>query len=154
MFTVSVGWYGRRFDVITCLFSSIGYLTTVEQLESACAAMAGHLTSRGVMLVEPWVLPEDWHDPGRNIVNQVEDGDRLLVRVIASHRDGVLSHLRIHYVVADRGEVSTGDEHHVLRLFSKDEYLDAASAAGLSPEWMEGGLTTGRGLVAAVADRS
>ena len=31
---------GRRFDVVTCLFSSIGYVGTVERLGDAIAAMA------------------------------------------------------------------------------------------------------------------
>src|ERR687886_1611570 len=34
---------GRRFDAVTCLFSSIGYMQTVEELEGAVTAMARHL---------------------------------------------------------------------------------------------------------------
>ena len=33
---------GRKFDAVTCLFSSIGYVGTVERLASAIAAMAAH----------------------------------------------------------------------------------------------------------------
>lgn len=41
---------GRRFDVVTCLFSSIGYVRTTDGLRSAVAAMARHVapgTRRG-----------------------------------------------------------------------------------------------------------
>src|SRR5919198_4612710 len=48
---------GRRFDAVTCLFSSIGYLMTVEALEAAVATMAGHLEPGGGLLVEPWLSP-------------------------------------------------------------------------------------------------
>ena len=51
---------GRRFDVVTCLFSSIGYVETVERLGSAIAAMAAHLKPEGVLIVEPWLSPEEW----------------------------------------------------------------------------------------------
>ena len=38
---------GRRFDVVTCLFSSIGYVGTVERLDQAIATMAAHLEPGG-----------------------------------------------------------------------------------------------------------
>jgi len=47
----------RRFDVVTCLFSSIGYVGTVERLNNAVAAMSAHLNSGGVLIVEPWLSP-------------------------------------------------------------------------------------------------
>ena len=46
---------GRQFDVVTCLFSSIGYMQTPEDLLHALVNMAGHLAPDGVMLVEPWL---------------------------------------------------------------------------------------------------
>jgi SAM-dependent methyltransferase len=140
---------GRRFDVVTCLFSSIGYVATIERLRRAIAAMGRHLTPGGVLIIEPWVLPEDWIDSGTNIVDRHYDAGWTYVRVISSRRDATLSHLQIHYAVAHGGEIQIGDEHHVLGLFTKADYLDAADSAGLSPEWIDGGLI-GRGLVAAV----
>src|SRR5688500_10199856 len=38
---------GRRFDVVTCLFSSIGYMQTPEDLLHALVNMAGHLAPDG-----------------------------------------------------------------------------------------------------------
>src|SRR5438067_67243 len=49
---------GRRFDAVTCLFSAIGYMLTVEELAAAVASMARHLEPGGVLLVEPWLEPE------------------------------------------------------------------------------------------------
>jgi SAM-dependent methyltransferase len=140
---------GRRFDAVTCLFSAVGYLATVERLRAAVGAMAGHLEPGGVLLVEPWVLPEAWID-GTTTVETVEDGDRTLVRVIASSRHGTTSVLRIHYAVAADGEVLTADERHELRLFTHDEYAAAFLAAGLDTSWDPEGLI-GRGLLIGVA---
>jgi SAM-dependent methyltransferase len=140
---------GRRFDAVTCLFSAVGYLATVERLRSAVAAMARHLEPGGVLVVEPWVLPEAWID-GTTTVEVVEDGDRKLVRVIASSRDGAMSKLRIHYAVADAGDVRTADERHELRLFSHDQYAAAFLHAGLDTTWDPEGLI-GRGLLIGVA---
>ncbi len=52
---------GRQFDVVTCLFSSIGYAGVVEKLEQAIATMARHLLPGGVLLVGPFFSPEAWH---------------------------------------------------------------------------------------------
>src|SRR5216684_6107637 len=43
-----------KFDVVTCLFSSIGYVKKVELLHKAIANMVRHLTPGGVLAVEPW----------------------------------------------------------------------------------------------------
>ena len=45
---------GRTFDAVTCMFSSIGYADTPDRLDGAIAAMARHLASGGVLVVEPW----------------------------------------------------------------------------------------------------
>jgi len=140
---------GRRFDAVTCLFSSVGYLGTVERLRAAVGAMAGHLEPGGVLVVEPWILPEAWIE-GTTTVEVVEDGDRKLVRVIASSRDGAMSTLRLHYAVAGGGEVVSADERHELRLFTHDEYAAAFLAAGLDTSWDPEGLI-GRGLLIGLA---
>jgi SAM-dependent methyltransferase len=140
---------GRRFDAVTCLFSSVGYLGTVERLRAAVAAMARHLEPGGVLVVEPWVLPEAWLG-ATTTVEVVEDGDRKLVRVIASSRDGAMSTLRVHYAVAGGGDIQTADERHELRLFRHDEYAAAFFAAGLDTSWDPEGLI-GRGLLIGVA---
>ena len=49
---------GRQFDVITCLFSSIGYMQTPVDLLHALVNMAGHLAEGGVLIVEPWLSPD------------------------------------------------------------------------------------------------
>lgn len=55
---------GRRFDAVTCLFRSIGYMPTVEDLSAAVATMARHLVDGGVLVVDGWVRPDAWrHRP-------------------------------------------------------------------------------------------
>jgi SAM-dependent methyltransferase len=141
---------GRRFDAVTCLFSSVGYLATVERLRAAVSAMARHLEPGGVLVVEPWILPEAWIEGGTTTVEVVEDGNRKLVRVIASSREGAMSVLRVHYAVAADGDVVSADERHELRLFTHDEYAAAFFAAGLDTSWDPEGLI-GRGLLIGVA---
>jgi SAM-dependent methyltransferase len=147
METVAVG---RQFDVVTCLFSSVGYLMTTDRLQRAVAAMAGHLEPGGLLIVEPWILPEAWIEPGSVQVLVVEDGHRRLVRTVASHREGDITRLLMHYVIADPAGIDTVDEEHALALFPREAYTAAAEAAGLRAGWDDEGLT-GRGLLVAIA---
>lgn len=137
---------GRRFDVVTCLFSAVGYTVEVDRLRAAVARMAAHLTPGGVLLVEPWILPEDWDPAVPPHLTEHRDGGRLVVRVAASRRAGRLTTLRLHYAVAADGAIETADEEHVLGLFRRDEYLDAATAAGLDARWLDDGPAD-RGLL-------
>jgi ubiquinone/menaquinone biosynthesis C-methylase UbiE len=45
---------GRQFDVILCLYSSIGYVKTEPRLLKAVANMARHLRPGGILIVEPF----------------------------------------------------------------------------------------------------
>ena len=137
---------GRRFDVVTCLFSSIGYVVTEDRLNLAAGAMANHLTPGGVLLIEPWIVPEDWRDPGSDSCEIVEQEEATLVRVISSWRSDAVTTLRIHYARASGGQIDTEDETHTLGLFSRTQYLSACARAGVRAEWHDPGLR-GRGLV-------
>jgi SAM-dependent methyltransferase len=136
---------GRQFDVVTCLFSAIGYMQTVEDLVHALANMGGHLAPRGVMLVEPWLSPEDFED--RHLAEpKVASGPGWhVVRVNDSRVQGRLSVMRFHYLVSRPGKVSHMVEVHSPALYTVDEYRAAFSAAGLTAELDPEGLM-GRGL--------
>lgn len=45
------------FDVITCLFSAIGYAKTLELARKAIACMGRHIIRGGLLIVEPWFTP-------------------------------------------------------------------------------------------------
>jgi hypothetical protein len=49
---------GKLYDVITCLCSAIGELLDIEQVNRAVRTMTKHLKPGGVLLVEPWLRPE------------------------------------------------------------------------------------------------
>ena len=135
---------GRRFDAVICLFSSIGYARTVEDLNRAVAAMAGHLEPGGVLVVEPWLTPEVWQDghPGAVFVDEPE---LKIARVDLPERDGRMSRIDFHYLVATPAGIDRFEERHELGLFTHDEYVAAFRAAGLEAEHDPEGLM-GRGL--------
>jgi SAM-dependent methyltransferase len=140
---------GRRFDAVTCLFSSIGYVGTVEGLRAAIGAMARHLEPGGVLIIEPWLEPDVWED-GHLGSLFVDEPDIKIARLEVSAREGRLAVMEMEHLIATReGGVEHFVERHELALFTVDEHLEAFRAAGLEVEHDPDGLI-GRGLYTAV----
>jgi SAM-dependent methyltransferase len=135
---------GRRFDAIVCLFSSIGYVPNVQRLDQTLATAARHLKPGGVIIVEPWLKPEDAQDGSLNAL-YVDEPDLKVARMTVSRLDGNVSILNFHYMVASRDGIRTFTEPHRLTLFTDEEYRAAFTKARLFVDSDDYGLC-GRGL--------
>jgi SAM-dependent methyltransferase len=139
---------GRRFDVVTCLFSAIGHVADADELDAALAAMARHVAPGGVLLLEPWLTPETVRPGGvRDLVCATTD-DGVVARAASSRLDGHVAVISFAWAIATADGVQTAEEHLRLPIFSQQRYLTAVERAGLTPRWHDGpGLWAGRGLV-------
>lgn len=140
---------GRRYDAVVCMFSSIGYVLTEERLRFAIAVMARHLEPAGILVVEPWLAPDAWEDGHVGAVFVDQPGLKI-ARMNVARRDGNVSSVQFHYLVATPVGVEHFTEPHDLGLFTVEQYLGAFRAAGLEVEHdAEGPM--GRGLYLGVA---
>ena len=123
---------GRRFDAIIYLFSSIGYLSSVDDLGRAVQNMADHLGPGGVLILDGWVRPDAWR-PSGSVHVQLAEGDGLsVVRVARSERNGRTTHLEMYHLVASPERIEHLVDHHDLTLFDPAEYEEALSGVGLT----------------------
>jgi SAM-dependent methyltransferase len=135
---------GRTFDVVVCLFSSIAYTRTGDRLDRAVANLARHTVLDGLVIVEPWFFPEDWH-PGHVAANFVDQEGLKVARMSVS---GPLTDpltMTFHYLVASPEGVEHFTEDHEVGMFTHERYVGAFEAAGLAVEHDPEGLM-GRGL--------
>jgi ubiquinone/menaquinone biosynthesis C-methylase UbiE len=135
---------GHSFDVVTCLFSSIGYVKIVDNLERAISSMARHLQSGGIMVVEPWFSPESYW-VGRITANFVDEPELKIAWMYTSEIEDRVSVFDIHYLVGTPLEVTSFTERHEMGLFTYEEYLRAFQKAGLDVSYDAKGLF-GRGM--------
>jgi SAM-dependent methyltransferase len=133
-----------KFDVVTCLFSSIGYVRTLENLTRAVTCMTRHVIRGGVLIIEPWFTPETWHAPSVH-ASLVDEPDLKIARVNTSFVDGRLSHFDLHYLIGTLEGTEHFVERHELGLFETEEVHSVLSDAGLDVTYDAEGLT-GRGL--------
>jgi SAM-dependent methyltransferase len=135
---------GRTYDAVTCLFSAIGYVRTVERLESAVACMARHVRVGGALIVEPWLPPDKWSVDVQSI-NAGEIAGNKVCRMTLSGREDNVSTIEIAYL---RG-TPAGIEHHTdrfeLGLFTREEMTHAFERAAMRVRYDPEGLMQ-RGL--------
>ena len=139
---------GRRFDAVVCLFSAIGYMTTPDDLRTALAVMADHLVDGGVLVVEPWFTPDQWHD-GMVFSESAKEGDFAVARVSRSWREGGHSLIEMHYAVARPHRTWAFSEVHRMGLFTTEQQLPVYRAAGFDVDHEWPGITD-RGLFVGV----
>jgi SAM-dependent methyltransferase len=137
----------RRYDAVLCLFSSIGYVRTLDRVASAFRCFAEHLARGGVILVEPW-FPPGVLDTTRVFHNDASGGGVRIERAAHNEIAGRISRLYFDYTITDAAGPRQFSEVHELGLFTTDEMLNAFRRAGLEVEHDPRGLTD-RGLFVA-----
>jgi hypothetical protein len=132
---------GRSFDVITCLFGSIGYLTIHDDLAKTIHAFSKHLVLEGVVIIEPIFTLETARDGSMGIIC-LDLPEIKIARANVSRKEGDLMFLDFHFLISSK---ESGTEHFVdpspMDVFSRDTYLHLMRESGLSASFIEPGLT-------------
>ena len=130
---------GKTYDAVLCLFSSIGYVLTIDNLQKSVKCMANHTKPGGIIIVEPWLKAEDLIP--NHISMESSKNDRLSVQRMGKlYREGMLSIVSMHHMIGDSNGIQYFVENHELALFSDEDFRQAFEKAGLSFEVNENGL--------------
>lgn len=135
---------GRTFDVVICLFGSVGYMQTYARAEAAVANMARHVAPGGLLIVEPFLFMEDF-TPGRITLQTAEVPGMSIARMTVSRIENESAYFTFNYLVGTAAGVQHLDEEHILGVFTKQQYSDTLRTQGLDVAFDEDGLM-GRGL--------
>lgn len=107
---------GRRFDVVTCLFSAIGYVRSEPALRRTLRTLARHLAPEGVVIVEPWFTPQVYR-VGRIHLASFGTKELPIARMNLSEKRANRSIMDMHYLVGTPRGVRHWVERHDLALF-------------------------------------
>jgi ubiquinone/menaquinone biosynthesis C-methylase UbiE len=135
----------KKYDVVICLFSSIGYLRTFDSIVSALKCFNQHLNPNGLVIVEPWFTEEN------SLANRIDmttydKEDIKICRIAHSYPENEFSILNFHYLFGtiDQG-VRHFEERHEVRRTSMKEMFEAFKEVNFDVTFDEKGLT-GRGM--------
>ncbi|MBC8043918.1 MAG: class I SAM-dependent methyltransferase [Rhizobacter sp.] len=126
---------GKKYDVVSCIYSSIGYARTPEKLARALRAFKKHLNKGGVILIEPWARPDTWKTGEVRTFTGESDGIKILrMSETETTADG-LSCVILHHLVGEAGKVEYFAERHEMGLFSPDDFKRAFEEAELEVDY-------------------
>lgn len=134
----------RRYHVVTCLFSSIGYVKTLDNVRRALTCFHAHTEDDGMVIVEPWFTPAAFRH-GNIHVTTAQGAGVTVARMIRSSVEGSISRLESEYLIGRAPGIEHLSELHELGLFTVAEMLSCFDAAALRVEYDPEGIF-GRGL--------
>ncbi|TFG26836.1 class I SAM-dependent methyltransferase [Candidatus Thorarchaeota archaeon] len=131
---------GQKFDVITCLFGSIGYLTKEEELERAICAFSKHTDKGGVVIIEPMFTKESFREGSLGLIC-LDLPEIKIARVNRSTKEGDTVYLNFNFLITTRDR---GPEHFIdpspMSAFPRSLFLSLMEESGLSAQFIELGL--------------
>ena len=138
---------GQQYDVVMCLFSSIGYVRSLENVRKTLGCFKNHLSPGGLIIIEPWFTPDSW-TPGRIDMKTVESENLKICRMSLTDCEGNLSKIRFEYLIGAAEEIRHEIESHELGLFTVEEMTQCFHEVGLESSYDPDGIF-GRGLYVA-----
>lgn len=137
---------GAPSDALLCLFSSIGYLLDREALGAALRSFATGLRPGGLVVIEPWLAPEDF-TAGKVFMQNTDTPALKVCRMSLASREGDLSALDFAWLVGRPGQpMEHFTERHTMWLCPRPTFAAALDAAGFDARFEPDGLMKQRGL--------
>lgn len=132
----SVNLPEHPFDAIICLFDSIGYITSNEDLNKTFAGISDYLRMDGLFIFEFWHAAAmlRHYEPIRTRYQKTECGN--LLRISETELDYLNQIASVHYTIYEllnNGTFTSHNETHRNRFFLIQEMANFLSANGLTP---------------------
>jgi len=124
----------KKFDVIVCLFSAIGYAKTYKNLNRTIANFNKHLKEGGVLIFDPFFSKKNFKD-GKVHADFVDRPDIKIARMNVSKSKGELGILNFHYLIATKKGVKYLEDTHELGLFEERELIKIMKRNGFKTEF-------------------
>ena len=115
----------KTYDIVLCLFSSIGYVRSLPNVIRTLRCFIRHLNKDGIIVVEPWFTPDTWNTEHAVHMLTAEIPDGKICRMNLSGKRGSLSIVDFHYLVGTKNRIRHFSERHELGLFSVEELQNA-----------------------------
>ena len=118
------------FDAVICLYGSIGFVKTVDNLRASMKRIAAHLRPDGIALITPWSTVEDFQE--LMVVDAVDKPDLKIARMEQVRlKEPKIVEVIFHHLIGRNNDVIYHKQSMEIGLFSRDEYISAMTEAAL-----------------------
>ncbi len=121
---------GERFNAVVSFSGTVAHAKTKERLTQTVARLAAHLTTPGILVVEPFVAFGDYR-AGHIDAVFVDEPETKIARMDLSRQVGRMAVLDFNYLAATTLGVERYFERRELGLFEAADYRGAFEAAGM-----------------------
>jgi len=119
------------FDAMVCLYGSIGFVKTVDNLRASMKRIAAHLRPNGLALITPWSTVEEFQD--LLVVDAIDRPDWKIARMEQVRlKEPKIVEVTFHHLLGKNHGVTYHQQSMEIGLFSREEYLSAMADAGLN----------------------
>jgi len=120
----------QSYDAIVCLYGSIGFVRTLDNLNKALANFTAHLKPGGILCLTPWSTQEEFKpEIVAAVVNRPDTHICRMENVKRKAPD--LIEIDFHHLIGRDNTVQYHTQSFEIGLFSQQQYLDAIGRAGL-----------------------
>lgn len=118
------------FDATICLYGSIGFVKTVDNLRASMKCITAHLRPNGLALITPWSTVEDFQD--LMVVDAADQPDLKIARMEHVRlKEPKIVEVTFHHLLGKNNDVTYHKQSMQIGLFSREEYMSAMTNAGL-----------------------
>ncbi len=126
----------RKFDIILCLFSSIGYVKTYKNLEKTLKNFSEHAKVGGVTIIEPWFTKAQYM-VGAPHMTTYDGKDVKIARLSVSEAKNNVSIIDMYYLIAERNKrVKYFISREKLGMFEIKKTLRMMRSAGFDAKFL------------------
>ncbi len=118
-----------KFDVIICLFSSIGYTQSLPKLLKTLRNFFRHLNDDGLVIVEPWVFKKDFKKGHISLDTYVDD-ELKFVRMAKSRISSSMWLVFMYYLIGKNQKIEYSTEVHKMLALNYQDYVKVLKSAG------------------------
>lgn len=136
-----------KFEIITCLFGTIAYLTKYKDLANAIINISQHMSINGLLIIDPWFSRAYFHEGGVHS-SHFENENLHIDRMSYSTLKGNVSVTLENYMIGEKNlGVRYFVDRHKLLLFDKEIFTKILSKAGFLITYKTPGLLKNRELI-------
>jgi len=110
----------QLFDLIICMFGTINYNESLEELQKTILNFKKHLQPEGTVIIDMEFSKEYWLE-GKTWISTFDEDGLQLVRILTSTADGDFFHYRPILFIKKNGIVDFETDYHKLRIFGMHE---------------------------------
>jgi ubiquinone/menaquinone biosynthesis C-methylase UbiE len=125
------------FNIIICMFGTINYNESFEELQKTVLNFKKHLQPPGTVIIDMEFSKECWLE-GRTWITTFDEDGLQLVRILTSTADGDIFHYRPILFIKKNGIVDFETDYHKLRIFGMREVEELLRNSGFSTTGYDG----------------